>query len=168
MFAVDQVEDWSVFVLVELGLLCLVLAIGYVVLVLFVLTLRKILNRVSPGNRRMEPGLVWLTLIPLVNVVWVFFLVTRIPDSLRREFKDQERDDGTDYGKKLGLAFAILVAALVPIQFFIGPVTNSIAVLLLLPLASLVLFILFWVKIARYSARLAGPRKFVAAEDGEL
>src|ERR1043166_8109214 len=88
---------------VTLGVLCVVAVIAIVVAIFYLLTLQKALNRVSPRNRLMEPGMVWLSLIPLFNIVWAFFVAIRIPDSLRNEFLARRQDDGSDYGKTIGL-----------------------------------------------------------------
>src|SRR6266852_353173 len=74
----------------------------------YLLTLQKALSRVSPRNRLMEPGMVWLMLIPCFNTIWQFFIVTRVAGSLRNEFRDRKRDDGSDYGKGFGLIYATL------------------------------------------------------------
>jgi hypothetical protein len=151
-----------------LGFVCLILAAAIVVLVFYLLTLQKALNRVSRRNRLMEPGLVWLQLIPVFNIVWNFFIVTRIPDSLRNEFRDRDRDDGSDYGRTIGLTYAILVVVAIPFQVLSNLSRSPVVGLILLPvaLANLVLFILFWVKIAGYSARLATrPRYAGGGED---
>ena len=52
----------------------------------------------------MEPGQVFLALIPLFGWVWNFFILLRIASSLRNEFEDRDlRSDGGDYGQTLGL-----------------------------------------------------------------
>jgi hypothetical protein len=141
--------------------ICFALVIALVIAIFYFLTLQKALSRVQPRNRLMEPGLVWLGLIPLFNIVWSFFIATRVPGSLRNEFQDQGRDDGSDYGRGIGLANAILGAVSAALQG-IASVTQDAAIRGIfapLGLASLVLFIIFWVKIAGYSGRLAtGPR----------
>lgn len=116
----------------------------------------------SPRNRLMEPGLVWLGFIPLFHLVWSFFIATRVPDSLRNEFQDQGRDDGSDYGKGIGLANAIIGAVHFPLSL-LSAVSQTMGMrMILLPvgLASLVLFIIFWTKIAGYSPRLTAPPRY--------
>lgn len=140
-----------------MGFVCLFLVIVLVVVIFYLLTLQKALSRVSPHNRLMEPGLVWLSLIPLFNIIWAFFIVTRVPDSLRNEFRERDQDDGSDYGKGIGMANAILTVVTIPLNMITQVTQSPILALLLLPigLAGLVLFIIFWVKIAGYSGRLA-------------
>jgi hypothetical protein len=70
---------------VMLGFLCLALVVGIAIHVFYLLTLQRALFRVSPWNRLLEPSLVWLGLIPFFNIVWNFYLATRVPDSLRNE-----------------------------------------------------------------------------------
>jgi hypothetical protein len=141
---------------------CLVIGVlvpaGFVVVVAFFLTLQEALRRVSPHNRVMKPGRVWLMLIPVFNLLWQFVVVIGVPDSLRNEFRERNRDDGSSYGKEIGLAYAVtnvlsaatqLVIANAPEFQLIGGLVSGA-----LGLANLVLFILFWVKIAGYSRRL--------------
>ncbi len=42
--------------------------------VLYLLNLQRAMEAVDAEMRPMAPGLVWLLLIPLVNIVWMFFL----------------------------------------------------------------------------------------------
>jgi hypothetical protein len=162
-----------------LGIACLVLGVALVIAIFYFLTLQKALNRVSPHNRLMEPGLVWLGIIPLFSVIWSFFLASRIPDSLRNEFRERNRDDGSDYGKGVGMANAVIGVISLLITFGgmagrdIKPIADGINTLL--GLISLVLWIVFWVKIANYSnalasddeeRKLAFDRRFDEDDDG--
>src|SRR2546423_227574 len=83
------------------------LAVALVVMIFYLLTLQKALSRVAPHNRLMQPGHVWFMLVPCVNIVWQFFVAIRVPDSLRNEFRERGRDDGSDYGKSIALTQAI-------------------------------------------------------------
>jgi hypothetical protein len=144
------------------GFLCFVLIATLVVAVFYLLTLQKALSRVAPHNRLMEPGLVWLSLIPLVGLVWSFFIATRVPDSLRKEFRERGNDDLSDYGKRIGLANAILgvVLSAANVLSSIAPSVWWGFILIPVGLVSLVLFIIFWVRIAGYSRELAMPRDY--------
>src|SRR5262245_53392229 len=83
---------------VLMGILCfygVLFAVGLVVQILFLMTLSKCLHQVAPQNRRMEPGQVWLNLIPLFSIVWIFITVLRIAESLDNEYYDRGlRGDG--------------------------------------------------------------------------
>ena len=141
-----------------LGAACVVLLICLVVAIFYFLTLQTALSRCSPRNRLMEPGMVWLMLIPCFNIVWQFFVAVCVPDSLRNEFRDRRRDDGSDYGKSLALTRAVIdvVNIVVSNGLSISPETAQIgsAVSVIFLLFNFVLLIVFWVKIANYSKRL--------------
>jgi len=147
-----------------MGLLCLVVGVVLVVMlavyILYLLTLQKALSRVSPVNRAMEPGMVWLMLIPCFNIIWQFFVAVRVPDSLRNEFRARGRDDGSDYGKTIAIAQGVIgiVSSVISNGLRAGGKDTEMAgscISLVLGLIHLVLFIVFWVKIASYSSQLA-------------
>jgi len=118
--------------------------IALVIAIFYLLTLSKALSRCSRDNRTMEPGMVWLNLIPLFNLVWQFITVLRVSESLRNEFESRGRRRAGDYGKGVGLAYCILgLLGIIPL---IGP---------LFSLAGLVCFIMYWVKVAGFSGELA-------------
>jgi hypothetical protein len=141
-----------------------VLAIYLTIAIFYLLTLQKALNRVSARNRLMEPGMVWLMLVPLFNEVWQFFVAIRLPDSLKAEFQERNRDDGSNYGKTIALTRACIAIA----NIFLSIGANILTLALnepemslamsipanILGLVNLVLFIVFWVKIANYSRML--------------
>jgi hypothetical protein len=123
--------------------MAVILAVALVIQIFYLLTLSRALRRCRPRNRRMEPGQVWLNLIPCFNIVWIFITVTRLADSLRDEFDDRRlRADG-DFGRTLGITYNVLnLLGAIP---YIGAIFS---------LAGLVCFILYWVKIAGYSRQL--------------
>src|SRR4051812_14601753 len=92
-------------------------------------------NRIPPQHRTLEPGLVWLLLIPLVPIVWNFFVFQRLPESYQRYFHSIGRTDVGDCGKTIGLWYSIALACSVV------PCVNYIT----FP-AALVLLIVFLVK----------------------
>ena len=129
-----------------LMILLIAFAICLIPAIFYILTLQKALNRCAPGNRAMAPGLVWLLLIPLVNMVWQFFVVLNIAKSLDAEFKQRGIAEEANPGQKLGLIMCILmVCGIIPI---LG---------ILCSLGGLVCWILYWVKIAGYSTKIAAP-----------
>jgi len=150
-------NDAAEVVAVFLGFLCLFLIVAIVIVVFYLLTLQKALSRVAPWNRLIEPGLVWLTLIPIFAHIWSFFIATRIPDSLRNEFRSRGLDDGSDYGKGVGLAHAIIAVLSFALNM-VSRLSRQPVVIITAPLGlvSLILFIIFWVRIAGYSKKLAG------------
>src|SRR5487761_160361 len=117
--------------------------IALVVFILYLITLMNTLNAVSPANRRMTPGLVFLLLIPLFNLVWNFLVVTKIRDSLQAEFSARNLS-GQGFGYGMGLAMCILyIVALLPV------------INLLAAPAALVCWIIYWVQIAGYKGQLS-------------
>lgn len=53
--------------------------------IFYLLALQRALEAVSIENRKMPPGQVWLSLIPLFNLVWMFIVVNRIAESFSAE-----------------------------------------------------------------------------------
>ena len=124
----------------------IIFAICLIPLIFYILTLQKALNRCSPENRAMAPGLAWLLLIPLINMVWHFFVVLNMAKSLDAEFKKRGIAEEPQPGQKLGLIMCILVCCgIIPI---LG---------ILCSLGGLVCWIMYWLKIAGYSAKIAAP-----------
>jgi hypothetical protein len=146
------------FLMPFLGLFCTLLVVWLVVDIFYLLTLQKALNRVSPRNRLMEPGQVWLMFVPCLNIVWGFLIAIRIPDSLKNEFQARGRDDGSDYGKTIGLTYCILSlvggflgngVSKIPDMEAVGSIISVIVLVI-----NFALLIVFWVKISNYSKML--------------
>lgn len=107
------------------------------------------LERCSVQARTTSPGRVWLMLIPVFNIVYQFILVNHLARSLGNEFARRGiTDENPAPGQALGMAACGLgVAAILPI-----PVLAQ-----LLMIASLICRIVYWVKLAEYSRRIAEP-----------
>jgi len=124
--------------------------IGFLIMLIpsifFLLTLQKALTRVAPERRTMNPPMVWLGLIPLFSVVWNFFMVIALAKSVGAELRARNIPDEAEPGKTMGLVWASLNAAcLIP----------GLGLLLGLPV--LIMWIIYWVKIAGFSAKIADP-----------
>jgi hypothetical protein len=118
--------------------------IGIAVMVFYLLTLMRALERCSPESRAMQPGLVWLNLIPCFNLVWMFFTVLNIAKSLDAEFKKRNIAAEPLPGRSVGLAMCILnCCSIIP---YLGCLAG---------IGGLVCFIIYWIKIAGYSKQLA-------------
>lgn len=119
---------------------------GLVVAIFFLLTLQKTLQRCAPESRTMEPGQVWLMLIPLFNIVWQFIVVQRISASLANEYRRRNIPIEPEPGKMIGLAYCILgVCGIIPILGILASI------------ACLVCWIIYWVKIGGYSENISMP-----------
>jgi hypothetical protein len=124
-----------------------VFAIMLVPAIFYLLTLQKALERCDPQSRTTSPGSVWLMFIPLFNLVYQFILVSNISQSLSNEFARRGMTNmDREPGKTLGIATGVLnLTGIIPI---IG---------IPLALAGLICWILYWVKIADFSNRIAMP-----------
>jgi hypothetical protein len=121
---------------------------------LFLWSQQRTLALVRPENRRMPPGQVWLQLIPLFGLVWQFIVISKISDSIRDELNTPSGDslfseDPIPTGHRptyaTGIAYAILFCiSIMPIELLQG----------LASLAGLVVWIVYWVELSRYTRRL--------------
>ncbi len=126
-----------------IGLFLVIFAILILPTVFFLLTLQKVLSKCSPRNRTMSPGLVWLQIIPFFGFIWQFFVVFAVANSLDNEFAARRIPEEPKPGQSLGLAMCITrVCTVIP---FLGIFAG---------LASVVLWIVYWVKIAGFSRKL--------------
>lgn len=137
--------------LAYLGII-IILIIGLVIVEIFyILALRRALGKCSPTSRTMDPGMVWLLIVPLVGQVWSFFVVLNIAKSLGNEFRLRGIPTADpEPGKMIGLAMSVCgVAALIP------KLIPSLAVVTIpVILAHLVLWIFYWTKINGFSRML--------------
>ena len=134
----------EVFIVIFVLAYIVMLAAAIAVNILYLLTLSRVLRQCAPRNRTMEPGQVWLNLIPGFGLIWMFITVSRVSESLDDEYYDRGlRRDG-DFGKNLGTTYCILIVCC-----FI-PYVGSLAAI-----AALILWIMYWVKIAGYTRQLS-------------
>ena len=120
-----------------------ILAVYLLVYVFFCITFTRAMSQVSPTNRRIAPGLIWLTLIPWLGTIWMIFMTIFAAES----FANEQRSRGaTDPGKPtmaMGLVFSITgVLGLIP---FIGT---------FLRLISFVFWIIYWVQLGMQRSTL--------------
>jgi hypothetical protein len=131
-------------------ILILIIGFGFCLIptIFYLLTLQNTLHEVSYENRKMQPGQVWLTLIPLFGIIWQFIIVNNIADSLKLEFAQRNINVGEDRpGIGIGLAYCILVCCgIIP---FLGILTG---------LAGFICWIIYWVKIGDFKTRLQQSR----------
>ncbi|UCG16339.1 MAG: hypothetical protein JSV19_13695 [Phycisphaerales bacterium] len=92
--------------------------------------------------RQQSPGMVWLLMIPLFNVVWNFFVYPKLAQSFKAYFDANGVQDVGDCGGQLAMGFCICVAGAVVLGFL--PVLGFLSPLA--ALASVVLLILVLVK----------------------
>jgi hypothetical protein len=96
-----------------LGFLCILvveIVLGLISLALVIANLYfnfKALDKLPVQFRQMEPYQVFFLLIPCFNIVWNFFVFTKVPASLQSYFYAKGRTDVGDCGGQLGLWTAI-------------------------------------------------------------
>jgi len=115
------------------------------------------LRAISPQNRTMQPGEVWLQLIPLFGLVWKFIVVTRISQSIRNEIDYRSLNSflgetnpvfANDYAPlptyNIGLAYCILgLCGFIPILGWLATI------------AWLVCWIIYWTQIVAYKNKFS-------------
>jgi hypothetical protein len=126
-----------VFGAAELSILFFFFAIAWGIQILIAWIIYSAQSTLPPQHRRMEPGLVWLLLIPLFHLIWNFFVFQQVPDSFQSYFASRGQPQIGATEKSIGLWYSICAAcAIVP------------CVGLFVAITALVLLIIFLVKIS--------------------
>jgi hypothetical protein len=109
------------------------LAIGLAISIAVILIVQSFFKRIPPEHRKMEPGMVWLLIIPCFNVVWNFFVFLKLSDSFKSYFDSQGVMDVGDCNRGLALAYCITaVLCLVPcLNYLAGPVALVLLIVVL-------------------------------------
>lgn len=118
-------------------------------LVFFILTLVAAMNCLEGcrrRNREMAPGQVWLSLIPAFGAVWIYFVIVRVEQALRLEYRDRGLRRPKDFGQPIGLAAIICWQA--------GAVLLCLAIGVLGMLAGAGIFIAYWQRLAKHAKEL--------------
>jgi hypothetical protein len=127
--------DPSVFMATFGVLYGVILVVAIAVLIFICYLLYKLYEAVPEKFRAMEPGKVWLMLIPCFNIVWIFWVYPGLAKSFKAYFDSVNDNSVGDCGAKLALWYCITaVGSIIPC---VGVVSG---------VASLVLMILFLVK----------------------
>jgi hypothetical protein len=126
-----------------IGFFFIIFAILILPMIFFLLAQQRALSKCSPANRTMTSGLVWLQIIPFFGFIWQFFVVFAVANSLGNEFAARRIPEEPKPGQSIGLAMCITrVCTVIP---FFG---------IFAAIASVVLWIVYWVKIAGFSRKL--------------
>lgn len=131
------------------GVLFFTLVPMLVLKIIFSIHLQKLLEAISPQNRKMPPSNVWLLLIPLFALIWNFILVENISKSIEAEYRSRNLPIEPKPTYNLGLAFAI------------------IAICIFLPFASialLVIGIIYWTKTAEYKKAILDMPPYIEGD----
>lgn len=145
---------WGIFVV-----FFIIIGIGaFVSMIFYLLFLQRSLEFMAPENRKMEPGMVWLMLIPFFSIGYQFVLVGKLADSIKAEQISRgirSSEARPAYG--LGLTMCIMTcAAVLP---YIGT---------LVAIAALVVWIVYWVKISNLVKELKTGYGGYGVKDAEI
>jgi hypothetical protein len=136
--------------------------------IFFMLTQQNTLRVLKPENRLMNPGLVWLQIIPLFGQIWQFFVVSRIAKSIRKEIAFRQDDSilgfsditaAEEQGKLPTFAIGITYCSLYTAGIIING--NGLEKPLLLTmigglgtLGGMICWIVYWVQLGQYLRKL--------------
>lgn len=126
-------------------IVAIILLISILVQVLYLTTLSRTIRNIRPEFRKVEPGQAWLGMIPLFHLIWPFIINRKVADSIKADLEDRGMGEDGDYGKNIGTIY--------PAVRFGG---NVPGIGVLFSIAYLVIFIMWWSKLSRYRALLAG------------
>lgn len=119
----------------------------------------------------------WLGFVPCLNLVWQFVNVVQVGNSLRAEYRDRGmRCSHESCGKSLGLSYIILGLVVTAVNYGgqaavrgggeKGVVLLFTGVLGILSLFQLILWIVYWVKIAGFTSELkSSSRRSLYVDD---
>ena len=137
--------------------------------ILFFLAQQRILQVISPENREMSPGSVWLQLIPFFGMVWQFFVVTRIAHSVFKEMVSKMGESILDHSQvqiegkdespiySIGIAYCILTTVAVIINYSTRHSTSPLRLFgSLLFLTGMICWIIYWVRLVNTKNKLVG------------
>ena len=137
--------------------------------ILFLLAQQRVLKVISPENREMSPGSVWLQLIPAFGMVWQFFVVIRIARSISKEMASkigesildnaQIQIKGTDESPTgpIGLAYCILTTLGIIINYSSMYSYSYLALFgSFFGFTGMVCWIIYWVRLVNTKNKLVG------------
>jgi hypothetical protein len=125
-------------------LFIIILGLSLIPTILFLVFLQDTFREISPENRKMEPGQVWLALIPGFGFIWQFIITVKLADSLKAEFiKRNLRVEEDRPGLSIGIAYCVLFCCC------IIPILGIAAAI-----AGIICWILYWVKVSEFRKKL--------------
>lgn len=118
--------------------------IPFVTFVFYIRAISKTIKAIDPEYRTQAPGMAWLLLIPVFNVIWFFFLLKAIKTGFLRMYENKRISQPIDTGYTYGIAMGCCWAAIfIPKLIFIA----------LIPM--FVFSILHWTKLNNARKRLS-------------
>ena len=102
--------------------------VGIGLYIAFLATLQRALASVREQNRDLSPGMVWLSLVPVLNWFWNLVLVIKIGSSLKKEFEHRDwNTEGESFGRPVGLVWTVGNLVSCPFGFAMGFFQNEAA-----------------------------------------
>lgn len=111
--------------------------VGLIIAVILAFLLYGPASKIPAEHRKVAPGLVWLLIIPCINVIMNFIVLPNIAKGLKSYFDGQGRSDVGDCGAQLGMITAVLfavgvVGTFVPILQLIAPFLSLAGLIMLI------------------------------------
>ena len=149
---------------VFLMVICAMVVVGLLIGGAICYLLYKDLAAIPEEHQKQSPAMVWLLLIPLVNIVWNFFVFPKIAESFKSYFDSVNVLDVDDCGKQLSMFLCYCVVAMVVVSFIsnILPILGTLNCLL--SPAALVLLIMVLVKFNSLKNRIGQATEVTPAE----
>ncbi len=124
---------------VSLTIICVVLVVAFVISVVTCFLIYKPFSKLPESFRPFQPGLVFLMLVPIANLVMPFMISISVTDGFKRYFESVGDNSKGDCGKSIGLAWAIgLVCSLIPlVNYIAGPISLVCMIIFIVKLWSL-------------------------------
>lgn len=118
---------------------------GIPILIIWLVVMNKAIDQVSHDIRRMEPGAVWLCLIPLFGFVWQFLVTNAVAEGIAKEMQVRNMfPNEAKPGYGFGLTGCILLCCIIIPYAGVG-----------FGMIGLILMIVHMVKISEYNKILA-------------
>ena len=175
----EQLGQYGIGILIIILLMVLAAIVVYI---LFLVSMNNTIKAVSLQNRKIQPGIPFLLLAPSVINMFVvfsgmtfisiiinlagagllFYVVKSIADSLEAEYLMRGMAVTGKPTYSIGITYVLLNAIAAVIPIVISNTTALGAITLLLELATLVLFIIYWVQLVQHKNILKQAPAFQA------
>jgi hypothetical protein len=127
----------------------LFLLIFIVIGIFYVLTLYRTMKSITPVNRKIEPGQVWLMFIPIFNLYWSFVVVSKLSNSIASEIRYRTDRLETRPAYASGIIFSSAWGINSLLNLF-GDNALTTVVGGFIALVCIVCWLIHWVQIAQY------------------
>lgn len=118
--------------------------VQYTILFFYLRQVSRLLYAMQPASRKLNPGIVWIGMIPVFHLIWPLILNPLVCSSVRAELESRKKDEYGDYGMVLGIVYPVmmLTGGYIP---YIGRFVTA---------GSFLLWFLFWMRLNDYKRRI--------------